>query len=158
MPSSKRLLTLLVAAFVAASNPASAFDVSRSAVETGFLKAAHGTATNLACVVMPHNRAIEICAFQAGEAVAISFLFDSGTKAFRGTSVFFAEKETDLGVRMGKAALAYSGYAGAEAVDFKRLMKSATLAGHEVKLPGAAASARKTPPNLYILAFAPTAD
>jgi hypothetical protein len=157
MPSSKCLLTAFAAAFVAASTNANAFDVSRSAVETGFLKVAHG-ASNLGCVVMPQNREIEICAFQAGEAVAISFLFDSSTKAFRGTSVFFAEKEKDLGVRMGKAALAYARYDSADAVDFTRLMKSATLAGHEVKLPGAAASARKTPPNLYILAFAPSGD
>ncbi len=109
-------------------------------------------------MVMPQNREIEICVFQAGEAIAISFLFDSETKALRGTSVFFAEKEKDLGAEMGRAALIYARYAHANTVDFTRLMKSATLGGQEVKLARAVASARKMPPNLYILAFAPSGD
>jgi hypothetical protein len=158
MTRSTSLLPLALSAFLSAGTSAAAFDASRQAVEAGFPKASLEAVAALGCSVMPQNKEVEICVFQGGEAVAVSFIFDSNTKAFRAASVFFAEKEADLAISLGRAALSYARYANASSVDFRQLMRKASLGGTEVALPQAVASVRKSPPNLFVITFAPAGE
>lgn len=157
MTKSRVLTVFLASCFLAGAAFAVEIEAKRGTIEAAFAKAAQGRAELLGCMVLPQNRALEICAFQAGEGIAISFLFDSETKAFRATSLFFAEKEADLAIDMGKAALQASNYVKGESVDFRQLMREATLAGKEIQLShGVAVTLKKTPPHLYIMTFGPS--
>ena len=146
----------LSAALLLITPAAAEFGAKRKDIENSFPKIAQGKAKLLGCTVPKENPALEACAFEAGEGIGISFMFDVKKKTFNSVGIFFTEDEAQLGSEIAKLALKASNYANAQTVDFGKIMQQATPTGFEAVLPGNVyLIARKLPPNLYTCGFLP---
>jgi len=154
------MLRSALAAFPAAllliAPAAAQFGAKRSDIETSFPKIAQGRVSLLGCGVPKENLALEACAFDAGEGVAVSFMFDAEKKTFKSVGIFFPEDKAQLGSEIAMLALKAARYTNAQKVDFSKIMQRATPTGFEAVLPGNVyLIARKLPPNLYTFGFLP---